>query len=80
MSALVAEADRAAASGNLPRAIELLEQAGTKDPDQPQLWLKLAALRRAAGQPAKALEAVQRALALAEYDFMALTMRATLVE
>jgi aspartyl/asparaginyl beta-hydroxylase (cupin superfamily) len=80
VSALVAEADRAAASGNLPRAIELLEQAGAKDPDQPQLWLKLAALRRAAGQPARALEAVQRALALAEYDFMALTMRATLVE
>ena len=80
MSPLVAEADRAAASGNLPRAIELLEQAGAKDPDQPQLWLKLAALRRAAGQPARALDAVQRALALAEYDFMALTMRATLVE
>ncbi|HEY5458153.1 MAG TPA: aspartyl/asparaginyl beta-hydroxylase domain-containing protein [Sphingomicrobium sp.] len=80
MSALVAEADRAAANGNLPRAIELLEQAGTDDPDQPQLWLKLAALRRASGQPAKALEAVNRALALAELDFMALTMRASLIE
>jgi hypothetical protein len=80
MSALVAEADRAAASGNLPRAIDLLEQAGDDDPSQPQLWLKLAALRRAAGQPAKALDAVNRALALAELDFMALTMRATLLE
>lgn len=80
MNALVAEADRAAAGGNLPRAIELLEQAGTADPAQPQLWLKLAALRRAAGQPAKALDAVNRALALSELDFMALTMRASLIE
>lgn len=80
MSSLVAEADGAAASGDLPRAIDLLEQAGHDDPTQPQLWLKLAALRRAAGQPAKALDAVNRALALAELDFMALTMRATLLE
>jgi aspartyl/asparaginyl beta-hydroxylase (cupin superfamily) len=80
MSALVAEADRAATSGDLTRAIDLLEQAGEDDPGQPQLWLKLAALRRAAGQPAKALDAVNRALALAELDFMALTMRATLLE
>jgi aspartyl/asparaginyl beta-hydroxylase (cupin superfamily) len=80
MSALVAEADRAATSGDLTRAIALLEQAGEVDPGQLQLWLKLAALRRAAGQPAKALDAVNRALALAELDFMALTMRATLLE
>jgi len=80
MSALVADADRAAANGNLPRAIELLEQAGSADPGQPQLWLKLAALRRAAGQPAKALEAVNRALELAELDFIALTMKASLIE
>jgi tetratricopeptide (TPR) repeat protein len=80
MSALVAEADRAAASGDLLRAIGLLEQAGEDDSGQPELWLKLAALRRAAGQPAKALDAVNRALALAELDFMALTMRATLID
>ena len=80
MSGLVAEADRAAASGDLARAIELLEQAGADGPGEPQLWLKLAALRRAAGQPARALDAVNRALALAELDFMALTMRASLIE
>jgi hypothetical protein len=80
MNALIAEADRAAASGNLPRAIELLEQAGTAESDQPELWLKLASLRRAAGQPAKALDAVNRALVVAELDFMALTMRANLLE
>jgi aspartyl/asparaginyl beta-hydroxylase (cupin superfamily) len=80
MSRLVAEADRAAASGNLPRAVELLEQAGATDPAQPQLWLKLAAMRRAAGQPVKALEAINRALALTELDFIALTMKASLIE
>lgn len=80
MSDLVADADRAAAAGDLGRAIELLEQAGTSRPDEPQLWLKLAALRRASGQPAKALDAVNRALAVSELDFMALTMRASLIE
>jgi len=80
MSMLVAEADRAAASGDFRRAMELLEQAAEAETAEPQHWLKLAALRRAAGQPAKALEAVHRALALAEFDFMALTMKATLME
>lgn len=80
MNGLVAEADRATASGDLQRAVELLEQASQNQPDQPQLWLKLAALRRAVRQPAKALEAVNRALALAEFDFMALTMKATIIE
>ena len=80
MSELVAEADRAAASGDLSRAIVLLERAGEAEPAEPQLWLKLAALRRAAGQPVKALDAVHRALAVSEFDFMALTMRASWVE
>lgn len=80
MSGLVAEADRAAAAGDLARAIGLLEQAGEVGPGDAQLWLKLAALRRAARQPAKALDAVNRALQLAEFDFMALTMRAALLE
>lgn len=80
MNGLVSEADRAAASGDLQRAVQFLEQASQQQPDQPQLWLKLAALRRATRQPAKALDAVNRALALAEFDFMALTMRATIIE
>lgn len=80
MSGLVEEADRAAASGNLQQAVQLLEQATEGQPGEPQLWLRLAALRRAIRQPVKALEAVNRALALAEFDFMALTMRASLIE
>ena len=73
MTDSAAKADRAAAAGDIAGAIALLEQAGDERPDDPQLWLKLAALRRAAGQPAKALDAVHRALALAEFDFMALS-------
>ena len=80
MSALVAEADRAAASGDIARAIELLEQAGEAQAGQAEYWMKMAALRRAAGQPAKALDAIHRVLALSEFDFMALVMRATLIE
>lgn len=80
MTDAAAKADRAAAAGDIAGAIALLEQAGDERPDDPQLWLKLAALRRAAGQPAKALDAVHRALALAEFDFMALVMRATLLD
>jgi aspartyl/asparaginyl beta-hydroxylase (cupin superfamily) len=80
MSNLITEADQAAAAGEIARAVELLEQAGSAQPDEPRLWLKLAALRRAAGQPVKALEAVDRALGLASFDFMALAMRATLIE
>ena len=80
MNPIVAEADRAAAAGDVARAICLLEQAGEADGRNGQLWLKLAALRRAAGQPGKALEAVNRALAVSELDFMALTMRASLIE
>lgn len=80
MTDVATMADRAAAGGDLPRAIELLEQATIEQPGDAQLWLKLAALRRATRQPAKALDAVNRALALAEFDFMALTMRAMLVE
>lgn len=80
MTDAAAKADRAAAAGDITGAIALLEQAGDERPDDPQLWLKLAALRRAAGQPAKALDAVHRALALAEFDFMALVMRATLLD
>ncbi|MGI8931140.1 MAG: aspartyl/asparaginyl beta-hydroxylase domain-containing protein [Sphingomicrobium sp.] len=80
MSTSVAEADRAAAAGDIARAIGLLEKAGEEAPGDPQLWLKLAALRRASGQPAKALDAVHRALALSEFDFMALVVRATLLD
>lgn len=77
---LVAEADRAAAAGDLARAVEMLEQAATAAPDDAQIWMKLAALRRGMGQPARALDAVNRALAVRELDFMALALKAMLLE
>ena len=80
MIARVAEADRAAAAGDLRRAIKLLEQAAATGAEDSQFWLKLAALQRASGELVKSLDAVNRALALSELDFMALTMRATLIE
>ena len=79
--ALLAEADRLARGGDLAQAAHLFEQAlsgaSVTDPAQ---WLQLAGLRRALRQPRRALDAVHRALALAPGDFMALVMRAGLLE
>jgi len=79
--ALLAEADRLARGGDLAQAAQLFEQAlsGASATD-PAQWLQLAGLRRALRQPRRALDAVHRALALAPGDFMALVMRAGLLE
>ncbi len=84
------EVDRLTAVGNLPAAAQALENllvaglaSARSDLDLRALvaqWLKLAGLRRALRQPRKALEAVYRALELAPLDFMALVMRAGLLE
>lgn len=75
-----AEIDRLVGEGQLGRAADLLDAALRPDDSDPLSWLKLAGLRRAAGQPQRALDAVNRALALAPLNFMALVMRAGLVE
>lgn len=80
MTEAESRADRAAETGDLATAIRLLDGETQIRPDDGQLWLKLAALRRASGQPAKALDAVNKALQFAELDFMALTMKATLLD
>jgi aspartyl/asparaginyl beta-hydroxylase (cupin superfamily) len=77
---LAAQADAAAAAGDLPRAQGLLLRAVEAAPKDGELLLKLAAIHRAAGKPRLALEAVERALATAPLDFMALTMRASLLD
>lgn len=79
-TALIAEADRAAASGNLAAARSLLQQAAEAAPGDVQLLLKLAALTKAAGKPREALAAVHQALVHAPLDFVALMLRATLLE
>ena len=76
----IAEADRAAASGDLAQAQKLLTRAAAEAPGNLQLQLKLAAVSRAAGKPRDALAAVHRALAVAPLDFVALVLRASLLD
>ena len=77
---LLAEADRAASAADFNRAIELLLEAAQSEGTDPSLWLRIAAMQRAKGEPAAALDAVHRALALAPLDFTALLMRASLLQ
>ena len=79
-AALIGQADQAAAAGDLARAIQLLRQATADGSGGAEPMLKLAALLRAAGQPREALGAVHRALEASPLDFMALLMRATLLD
>lgn len=77
---LVMEADRAAAGGDLNRAVELLTEASQDAPGDGSIWMRLAGLHRAGGRPKLALDAVHRALESAPLDFMALMMRASLLD
>lgn len=74
------EADRAAAAGDLAHAHEVLKKAAADAPEDLQLQLKLAAVSRAAGKPREALAAVHRALAQSPLDFVALVLRASLLD
>lgn len=76
---LIAEADCAAAAGDLARARDLLQRAAESG-DSEGAWIRLAGVERAAGRPRFALEAVNRALALAPLDFTGLLMRASLLD
>ncbi len=78
--ATIAEADRAAARGDLAEAQRLLAQAATDAPRDLQLLLKLAAVSRAAGKPREALAAVHKALEQSPLDFVALVLRASLLD
>jgi aspartyl/asparaginyl beta-hydroxylase (cupin superfamily) len=75
-----AEADRAAAARDLPTAERLLAAAAHDAPIDPELWLKLAFVRRALGRIPAALEAVSRALSVNPLAFMPLMMKAVLLE
>lgn len=71
--------DRLVASGDIAAAVAALE-ALLDESSAPAEWLKLAGLRRALRQPRRALEAVHAALANSPLDFVALVMRASLLE
>lgn len=75
-----AEVDRMVAAGQLASAAQQLEALLDEGEQSVAHWLKLAGLRRALRQPGMALDCVHRALELAPLDFMALVMRAGLLE
>ena len=77
---LVAEADSAAAAGDLKRAEALLTEAAELEGNNAGLLLKLAAIQRGTGHPKLALESVHRSLAIDPRDFTALLMRASLLD
>jgi aspartyl/asparaginyl beta-hydroxylase (cupin superfamily) len=77
---ILAEADRAAASGDLAQAQKLLARAAAESPTDVPLLLKLAAVTKAAGDPRAALAAVHRALGQTPLDFVALVLRASLLD
>ena len=77
---LIAEADRAAATGDLQRAEALLGDAAGLEGCEPSVLLRLAGIQRATGQPKLALETVHRALTIDPRDFTALLMRASLLD
>jgi aspartyl/asparaginyl beta-hydroxylase (cupin superfamily) len=80
VSAFEQEADAAAAARDFARAIQLLEKAVLERDVTVELWMKLAAMKRASDDADGALKAVERALALSPLDFSALLSRALLLE
>ena len=76
----IGAADRALGAGDLVQARAILEEAARLDPPSPDFWQRLATVRKMAGAPVLAVEAIDRALALAPLDFMNLLMRAHLLD
>lgn len=76
----LATIDAAAARGALDEAAQLIEQVLAQHGGDAGLYLKLAGLRRAQRQPRRALDAVHGALAITPLDFVALALRAALLE
>lgn len=76
----IVAADRALAERNPARARDILEGAAAANPQVPDFWQRLATVRQMTGAPAKAIEAIDRALSLAPLNFMNLLMRARLLD
>ena len=74
------QADQAAAAGDFLSARGLLEQLIESDGSSPNLWMKLSAMRKAAGDLSGALAAIDRALAISPLDFSALLSRAVILD
>lgn len=80
MADLERSADQAAAAGDASTAARLLAQVVEQQPKHMAAWIKLSAMRRAAGDLTGALAAVESALALDPLDFGALLSRAFLLD
>src|SRR5215207_8587093 len=74
------QADKAAAAGEFAAARSLLEQAVQNDAATIDVWMKLSAMRKASGDLAGALAAIDRALAFSPLDFSALLSRAVTLD
>jgi hypothetical protein len=77
---LEAQADAAAARGDVASARRLLEAVTAAEPGSLDPWLKLAAMCRAAGDIDGALAAVTGALRIDPLGFLPLLLKATLLE
>ena len=77
---LIQRADQAIAGRDFSKAAMLLEQAAALAPSDLGLWMRVAAMRRGAGELPRALAAVHKALAIDPRDFVALLMRASLLQ
>ncbi len=75
-----AEADRLAAIRKFADARDLLEQITRTAPDLPDIWVKLASMQIATGDPTSALRSIECALETRPLDFSCLLMRANLLE
>jgi aspartyl/asparaginyl beta-hydroxylase (cupin superfamily) len=76
----IAAADRALTAGSIAQARNILEEAARFDPPSMAFWQRLATVRKMAGAPLLAIDAIDRALALAPLDFVNLLMRAHLLD
>ena len=77
---LVREADHAASGGDVARARQLLEAAAVHASADVDTHLRLAAICRAGGDPKGALASAEAALAIDPLHFVALLLRADLLE
>ena len=77
---LLVDAERAVGTGDLESGIRLLQQAAEQRRDDPELWLRIAALHRGLARPRPALDAVHRALSISPLDFTALMLRASILD
>jgi len=78
--ALLFTGQHALKKGDTARARVLIEQAGASAPNDPIVWLNLSFVHRATGDARAEMAALQRALAVDPYCFMALLAQGALLE